>query len=139
MIRSAAALAAAALTLPAVAEDKKDDKDQPIKGAWVRETDGPKLTFDFQTKDKLVITAAAGDNKVTVTCKYTADKDGKVKATVTDVEEAGTFEGKPAKGYEFTCTFKVDGKTATLSDFKADNADQVKGVVEGEYKAKKDD
>ena len=58
---------------------------------------------------------------------------------MTEVKEKGDFPAKPAVGYEFKCVFKIDKDTAKLSDFEADNADQVRDIVEGEYKRKKDD
>jgi len=142
MTRFCAALAAAAaFGLFVTADDKKDDKkDQPLKGAWVKELDqGGKLTFDFKTKDQLIVTADLGDNGCTLTCKYEADKDGKFKAKVTESKEKGDFPNKPPVGYEFKGTLKVDGDTAKLTDFDAENADQVRAIVEGEYKKKKAD
>ncbi len=122
------------------AEDKKDDKkpDQPISGTWVKEADGAELTFTFKSKDQFTLKATVGDNGVTVTCKYAVEK-GVVSAVVTDVKEQGEFPAKPAKGYKMKFAFKVAKDVATLSDFDADNKDEVKGVVEGEYKAKKAD
>jgi hypothetical protein len=137
MTRLCAALAAAlALGLAAPADDKKD---QPLKGAWVKDVEGNELKFEFKTKAELIITVGAGDNGCTLTCKYEADKDGKFKATVTEVKEKGDFPSKPAVGYEFKGVFKIDKDTAKLSGFEADNADQVRDIVEGEYKRKKDD
>ena len=122
------------------AEDKKDDKkgEQPIKGTWVKEAEGVELAFHFKSKDQLTLKATVGANSVTVTCKYAVEK-GVVSAEVTDVKEVGDFPAKPAKGYKMKFAFKVAKDVATLSDFDADNKDEVKGVVEGEYKAKKAD
>ena len=140
MTRLCAAVAAAlALGLTAPADDKKDEKDQPLKGAWVKDIEGTELKFDFKTKTELIITVTAGDNGCTLTCKYEADKDGKFKASVTEVKEKGDFPSKPAVGYEFKGVFKIDKDTAKLSNFEADNADQVRDIVDGEYKRKKDD
>ncbi len=122
------------------AEDKKDDKkgEQPIKGTWVKEAEGVDLAFTFKSKDQLILKATAGGNGVTVTCKYTVEK-GVVSAEVTDVKEQGDFPAKPAKGYKMKFAFKVEKELATLSDFDAENKDEVKAIVEGEYKAKKAD
>ena len=127
----------------AVADDKKDEKkDHPLKGRWVKEAEGIEILFDFKTKDELILKASAGGNGVVITCKYTFDeKENRVSAEVTDVKEEGDFPAKPPKGYKFKCVFKIDKekKIAKLSDYEADNADEVKAVVEGEYKAKKAD
>ena len=122
------------------AEDPKDDKkgEQPIKGTWVKDAEGVDLAFTFKTKDQLVLKAVAGGNSATITCKYTVEK-GVVSAEVTDVKEEGEFPSKPAKGYKMKFAFKVAKDVATLSDFDAENKDEVKAIVEGEYKAKKAD
>jgi hypothetical protein len=139
MLRIVSSLLVLALGFGVWAEDKKEDKEQPIKGNWVREAEGLEIGFNFKSKDQLIVTVNAGDNGVTLTCKYSADKDGKVKATVTEVKEKGEFPAKPPKGYEFKCVFKVDKETAKLTDFEGENADQARGVVEGDYKLKKGD
>lgn len=135
-----------AFAAPAPADDKKDEKksDKPaLTGVWTREAGGIDLKFDFTPdKDKkavLKITAGAGDNGVTVVCKYTVDKDGRVKATVTDVEEKGTFPQKPPKGLEFSFRWKVKADTATLDELTGEGFDEAKPVIEGEYEKKKDE
>ena len=139
MVRFCAALlAATALGFAAAADDDKDKKEQPIKGAWVR-SEGESVTVDFKSKDKLTVTVAVGDNKIVATCKYEADKDGLVKGTISEV--AGDAPEKPPVGYEFKFKFKVDKekKTAKLSDFEGENADGARAIMEGEYKPKKSD
>ena len=133
-------LALAFAAAPAWAEDPKDDKKptQPIAGTWVKEAEGVELAFAFKSKDQLTLKATVGANSVTVTCKYAVEK-GVVSAEVTDVKEEGEFPAKPAKGYKMKFAFKVEKDAATLSDFEADNKDEVKDVVEGKYKAKKVD
>jgi hypothetical protein len=129
------------LGLAALSDDKKaDDKKaetKTLKGTWVREAEGIKITFAFK-KDTYTATVAAGDNSVKVTCKYTIDKDGVVKSTVTDVEEKGEFPSKPPKGLEMSFKFTVDGKKAKLDDLKGEGTDAAKPAVEGEYEAMKD-
>ena len=129
-------LAAAVLGFAATADDKKED--QPIKGNWTREAEGIEIGFHFKTKDELIVTATAGENGVTLTCKYEV-KDGKVSAKVTEAKEKGEFPAKPPVGYEFKFKFKVEKEKATLSNYEAENAEAVKAVVEGEYKSKKAD
>ena len=118
------------------AEDKKDE--QPLKGSWVREAEGIELGFQFKTKDEMIITAKTGANGVTITSKYTV-KDGQVSGEVTEVKEEGEFPAKPPKGYKMKFKFKVEKDTAKLSDYEADNAEQVKPIIEGDYKPKKSD
>ncbi len=115
------------------AEDKKDDKAKPT-GVWSKETDGLKLTFDFTKADLLVLVAAAGENSLTVTGKYTVDKDGLIKVTSNKIDVKGEFPVKPKDGYTFQFKLKIDGKTAKLSDFDAnESAEEARPVAEGEY------
>lgn len=128
-----------ALTAAAPADDKKDDF--PLKGTWVREAEGLELTFKFKSKTELEVIADGGGAGVTLTCKLEIDGD-KLKAKVTEVKEKGEFPAKPPVGYEFKCVFKIDKDSkdmAKLTDFEADNSEQAKAVVEGDYKKKKSD
>lgn len=123
--------------------EKKDDKkgDKPVlAGRWTKEAEGFDLLIKFE-KETYSLMVKAGDNSVTVTSKYTVDKDGHVKAEITDVKEVGSFPVHPEKGTKFTFTWKVDEKTKTakLSDFEFPGSGEGKGVVEGEYKEKKAD
>lgn len=136
----AAVAAVVALAVAAPADDKKKD-DFPLKGTWVREAEGMEITFKFKSKTELEVIAEAGGAGVTLVCKCEFDGD-KVKAKATEVKEKGDFPAKPPVGFEFKCVFKLDKDdkgAAKLTEFEADNADQAKAVVEGEYKKKKSD
>jgi hypothetical protein len=124
-------------SVSAPAQEKKDKADGPT-GIWVREASGLDLKLDFTKPGVLKISVFGGDNGVIATCKYTV-KDGVVKGEVTEVEEKGTFPGKPPKGFEFSFTWKVKGETGTLDDLKGENLDDVKPVIEGDYARKKGD
>ena len=116
------------------ADDKKDPKEKYV--SWERESNGFDLKFDFG-KDKLKLNVFNGENGVIVTCKTTIDKNGLVKATVTEVEEKGTFPQKPKKGLEFSFVWKIEGDKATLSDLMGEGVEEAKPLAEGEYKKKK--
>ncbi len=132
----AAAVVVAVVAFGATAEDKKEAP--ALKGNWSKDIEGAQLTFKFAAKDKLIVVVQADGKSCTLTCEASTDKDGKVSAKVTEVTNKD-FPEPPAKGYKFAFKFKVDKDKATLSDFEADNADQVKAIVEGEYKKAKDD
>lgn len=132
---SAAAIVVA-VAFSATAEDKKEAPE--LKGAWTKTVEGAELTFKFAAKDKLIVVVEADGKSCTLICKLSTDKDGKHSAEVTEVTNKD-FPDPPAKGYKFAFKFKVEKDTAKLSDFEADNADQVKAIVEGDYKKKKDD
>ena len=137
MVRLFAAGFALAMMLgTVVADDKKDSKDKSAVVSWERETNGIDLKLDV-AKDTLKIHVFAGENGAIVSCKMTADKDGMVKAKITEVEEKGSFPAKPKIGTEFTFKWKVDGDKATLSEFTAEGLDEAKPIMEGEYSKKK--
>jgi len=124
----ASAIALTLLAGPVAAQDKKT--------TWEREMNGVALTFEFG-KDTLKVTAMQGDNGTEFTCKTTTDKNGVVKATVTESTEKGNFPPTPKKGFEFSFKWKVDGDTATISEFKWEGLEEAKDIVEGEYKKKR--
>jgi len=132
------AVALGTLSLLAVAEDKKDEKKAvKLSGTWVREAEGFEMKFAFKP-ETMTISAKAGDNVVTVVAKYTIEKDGTVKGTATEVTVKGEFPNPPKKGFEFSFLFAIDGKKAKLSDFKGEDAEGAKAVVECEYESKSD-
>ena len=118
----------------AFADDANDKKATGPSGAWVKDADGGELTFDFQSATKMVVSVEAGGNKFSGTCKLEAEKDGVLKATIT--ESTGDLPNKPDKGFSFKFKFKIDGDKATISDFESDH-EGAKAVVEGDYKKKK--
>jgi hypothetical protein len=118
------------------AEDKKEDKDKSgLSGTWVLK-DG-KIKIEFADKEVMKI-YPHGDDTTIVVCEYTAEKDGLVKAKVSDLqgEEKGKLKGKVPVGLEFTFTWKVKDKTAQLDDVKGEKADVVKAHMPGKYEKK---
>jgi hypothetical protein len=75
----------------------------------------------------------SGDNGVVVGCKLEV-KDGVARGEVKDVEEKGNFPNKPPVGFEFKFKWKATVDTAELTDLMAENVDNLKPLVEGEYK-----
>jgi hypothetical protein len=131
------AVALVASAGPAAGDDKADKKSA-LSGVWTREAGGLDLKFDFTDAKKgtFKLTAVGGENGVVLTCKY-AVKSGAVKAAVTAVDEKGTFPNKPPVGFEFAFKWAAKGDTAELSELTGENIDNVKPVVEGEYKRAK--
>src|SRR5579871_4648282 len=71
-------------TAPA-AEDSKDDKDKPaLSGAWARK--GGELRIEFSDKDALKIFPHGEKGPLVIVCEYRADKEGRVKVKVTDLQ-----------------------------------------------------
>jgi hypothetical protein len=123
----------------ALADDKKD-KDKPaLSGVWELKGGEAKLEF---TGKKVMKIAPHGDSAIiAVVCEYSADKDGLVKAKITEFE--GKDEAKEAvkgilpAGTEFSFKWKVKGETAKLSDLKGEKIEQLKSHLEGDYNKKK--
>ncbi len=113
---------------------KKDKKATGPTGVWTREAGGLEVKFDFTGgKSPFKATVLKGDDGFTATCKYDV-KDGVVKAEIAAVEEKGSFPNLPPVGFEFGFKWKSDGDTAELSDLTGDDVENVKPLVEGEYK-----
>ena len=125
-----------ALALLAGSSPAQDKKDKDKSPAWEHEANGVTLKLEFG-KDTLKLTVFQGENGFIATCKTTTDKDGVVKATVTESTEKGNFPPTPKKGFEFSFKWKVTEDTGTLSDLKGEGLDDVKTTVEGEYRKKK--
>ena len=139
MFRLLAGLCALVVVSFAPAQEKKADDKAPAgpSGTWIREANGLDLKFEFAKGDTFKVSAFGGDNGVIVTCKYTVEKDGTVKATISKVEEKGMFASKPPEGLEFSFKWKVKDDTATLDDVKGDDVDPLRAHLEGEYALKK--
>lgn len=124
------------------ADDKKPAEKKPdlkLGGVWVKQVEGAELTFDFTTKDQLKVTVSAGEAALIINTKLTADKDGKITAKASKIETKGEFPFQPREDYEFSFKIKVDGMTASVSDFTSnENEEQGKQVVEGDYEKKGD-
>jgi len=125
----AGACALALVVATAAAQEKP-----ALTGTWAREANGLDLKFQFAKDGTFKLSAFGGDNGVTLTCKYTVEKDGTVKATISKVEEKGSFPAKPAEGLEFSFKWKVKKNgNGELDDLKGKDLEDVKATVEGEY------
>ncbi len=94
--------------------------------------------MEFANKDLIKI-SPHGDHKVIlIICKYTIDKEGLVKAKITELDGKAKdrVKDKLPIGLEFTFTWQVKDDTATLGDLKGDNVDILKARMEGKYEKK---
>jgi hypothetical protein len=128
----AGAFALCVLAASVSAEDKKE----PGVTIWEHEANGLDLRIEMGKGDTMKAAVFSGENGVIATCKIKKEKDGTIKATVTDVQEKGNFPAKPKVGLEFSFKWKVKDDVATLSDLEGEGLNDVKGTVEGEYKKK---
>jgi hypothetical protein len=128
-----ALLAGAVLVSSAAADDKKAG----LSGTWTQAGADLKITFE---KDTLKISPHGDKAPIAIVCKYEADKDGLVKATVSDHEGTDEFKDKIKNvvpvGVEFTFKWQAKDDTATLDEVKGDKADALKSHLEGKYEKK---
>jgi RNA polymerase sigma factor (sigma-70 family) len=119
----------------AAAEDKKAE----LSGSWVRKEGELKIEF----ADKGVMKVYPhGDNEVIVlTCEYTVEKGGLVKAKITalDGKETATEKAKELVpvGLKFSFKWKAKDDAATVADLKGDKTEHLKSHLEGDYTRKK--
>jgi|GEM_PF-1186206 len=122
----------------AAADDKKDDKDKPsLSGVWTRKEH--QLKIEFADKEVMKISPHGKDEVILVVCKYTLDKNGLVKAKVTELEgkEKDKAKDHVPVDLEFSFKWQVKNDTATLADVSGDNVEALKQHLEGDYEQKK--
>jgi RNA polymerase sigma factor (sigma-70 family) len=119
-------------------DEKKDDKPKPLSGTWVKKEGELKIEY----ADTELTIYPHGENKVIVlTCSYTREKAGLVKAKVTGIdgkEDAKKIIAEKLPiGTEFTFTWKANKDSATLEDVKCEKTEILKSHLEGEFGEKK--
>jgi hypothetical protein len=134
-------LLAAALVIafagPILADDKFDAKK--LKGTWAREVQGTKLLYKFKDDGKMEahLTPQGADKPIIVSVDYSIEKDGTMTGVITKVENGGD-QGGPQKGDKFSMKLELGKETMIVSDFKGVEGNEVKQLVEGEYKRQTD-
>jgi hypothetical protein len=112
----------------------KNDKTA-LSGVWVLK--GAELKIEFPAKDVLKISPHGDSKVIALICKYTADKDGVVKAEITGFEGKDEVKDKVKDklpiGTQFRFKWKVADDTAKLNDLKGDQSEHLKSHLEGEY------
>ncbi len=85
---------------------------------------------------RVLLTPPDANVAVEVDADYTLDKDGTLAGVITEVKGG---EGGPNKGDKFGFKIKLGKESITVSDLTGDHADDnVKQIIEGEYKKKTD-
>jgi hypothetical protein len=123
--------------LPAWADNKVDAKK--LKGSWVREVDGFEIIYKFKDEKKLqaIVGQSGGEQRITVDIDYTLDKDGKLTGTITKVD-SGNDSGAAQVGEKFTFKIELGKDSFKICDFEGVGDENVKRLIEGEYKKKID-
>jgi hypothetical protein len=119
----------------ASADDKKDKEKPTLSGVWMLKAGEAKI--EFSSKNVMRIAPHGDSNVIVVICAYTVEKEGLVKAKVTDIDGMDDAKEKvkeivPA-GTEFSFKWKVTDDTAKLEDLKCDKTDDLKSHLEGEF------
>lgn len=129
-LASAALVAAAVIAAPTIADDKK-----MLEGSW--QLAGGEARIDF-TKDEIKISPHNKDEVILIVCTYTVEKDGVVKAKVSELQGTAKDKAKdkiPA-GLEFSFKWQAKDGAATLDDVKGENVDLFRSHLEGKYEKK---
>jgi hypothetical protein len=126
------------VALSASAGDKQGDKST-LSGTW--NLKGGELKIEFVGKEVMKI-APHGDSAVIgIVCKYTVEKDGRVKAEITGFEGKEEAKKKVQEhlpvGFQFNFTWKMNGDSARLDDLKGKDVALLKSHLEGDYELKK--
>ena len=132
-----AVLACAVLALAglsASADDKKGDKDKSAPAGVWQLKDG-ELRIEFADKGVLKISPHGKDELILIQCKYNVEKDGSVKAKVTELSGQAKDKVKDVVpvGYEFSFKWNAKDDAATLDGVKGDNIEHLKSHLEGKY------
>jgi hypothetical protein len=123
--------------LSATADEGKEKTS--LSGSWEKKAGETKIVFS----DKEVMRVLPHGDKIAIAivCKYTVEKDGRVKVKVTDLEAPEDVKEKVKNvvpvGLEFNFKYEIKNDTATLDDMKGENIEGIKSHLEGEYEVKK--
>jgi hypothetical protein len=113
---------------------KQDEKPAHV-GTWARRDGEGRI--EFVDKEMMKIAPHGDPAIISIHCKYTLDKDGLVKAQVTDFEGKEEFKEQIKKllpaGSKFQFTLSVDKTKATIENLEGEEADRLKTHLEGKY------
>jgi hypothetical protein len=125
-------------SLSAPADEKKDDKGIP-SGVWAKK-DG-EMRIQFADKDVMKLAPHGDPSMVGIVCKYTVEKDGRVKAKVTGYEGSEEVQKRIQEhvpnGFEFSFAWKVKDNEARLDDLRGKDVETLKSHLEGDFELKK--
>jgi hypothetical protein len=135
------ALACSILMLAGViaAADDKAAKDKPaLTSVWM--LDGGEMKIEFVDKKVMKLFPHGNSDVIVILCEYTIEKEGRVKAKITDFEGKDDAKEKVKEilpvGTEFSFKWKVKNETAKLDELKGEKVEALKSHLEGEYKKK---
>lgn len=135
---SALALLAAGLAAGTLVADDKDAKKE-LTGTYTKKAGDLDLKLVFKKDNMMEFHVTVGDAGCVMTSKYTREKDGTIKAEVTNFEKKGDFPVEKPKGYQFSFKWEPGEKSGKLSELRGEEiGEDQRQSVEGEYEAKSD-
>lgn len=122
----------------ASADDKAEKKKPALTGVWM--LDGGEMKIEFADKNVLKLFPHGNSDVIVILCEYTVEKEGHVKAKITDFDGKDEAKEKvkeilPA-GTEFSFKWKAKDDTAKLDELKGEKVEALKSHLEGDYKKK---
>jgi hypothetical protein len=133
-------LACAAVLLVGLNVSADEGKEgNSLKGSWEKKAGETK--FVFSDKEVMKIYPHGDKFELAIVCKYTMEKDGRIKVKVTDLDAKDELKDKVKNvvpvGLEFNFKYEIKNDTVTLDDLKGENIEGLKSHIEGEYEVKK--
>jgi RNA polymerase sigma factor (sigma-70 family) len=121
---------------PANIDDKSDKDKQAPTGVWIKKDGDLEFKLDFSEKGMLKIDLRHGDKGGVITCEYSPEKDGILKAKITKVEAIDHIKDNVPEGAEFKFKWTAKDNTATLEEMESKKAPIMKHL-EGKFEQKK--
>lgn len=126
-------------TVMVVADEKKEAKDKPaLSGTWTKKEG--QMRIEFTGKDTMKLHPHGDKAEIAVVCKFTIDKEGLVKAKISELEGSAELKEKAKNvipvGLEFQFQWKTKGGTATIENLDGKDAQGLKSHLEGDYESK---
>src|SRR5438105_8961362 len=111
-------LACAIVVAIGLAARAEDTKDKRLSGNWSKKEG--QLKMEFSDKDVVKFYPHGDKAEFVIVCKYSIDKDGLLKAKITDLDGKAELKEKAKSrlpvGFEFQFNWKINGDTATLAN-----------------------
>jgi hypothetical protein len=113
-----------------------EDKEKPaLSGKWSKKEG--QMQIVFPGKDSVKLYPHGDKLEIAIVCSYTIDKEGLVKAKITDFEGKDEIKeqikNKYPAGFAFQFTWKTKGDAASLDNVDGKDAEGLKSHLEGEY------
>jgi len=127
----------AAFNLTSLGDGKKDEKPS-LSGTWGKKD--AELKIEFADKSVMKIAPHGDPAFINILCSYSLEKEGRVKAKITDIEGKEEVKKQVQQQFPvgFTFTFKWEPKDniSKLEDVTGENVANLKMHLEGDFEKK---